>query len=211
MINLMIAEDHAIVREGLKQLFSMTPDISVVAEATSGMEVLTRLREIDIDLLLLDMTMPGISGEDLIARIRSHHQELPILILSMHNEAPIVQRAVKAGACGYLSKDSNPDRLFSAIRKVAGGGYFLDPAIAEQMTFHAPSADSEELHNRLTDREFQVLRLIASGISINDIAAKLSISNKTVSTHKAKLMEKMGFANNASLVRYALMHQLVDL
>jgi DNA-binding NarL/FixJ family response regulator len=210
MIHVMIADDHAIMRKGLGQLFALVDDIEVVAEATDGATALERLRRGGVDLLLLDMTMPGISGEDLVSRVRAHYPALPILILSMHKEPQIAQRALKAGANGYVTKDRDPEALLEAIRKVAGGGRFLDPQIAEQMAFEASGMGEQPGHDCLTDREFQVLRLVARGISINDIAAQLAISSKTVSTHKARLMEKMGFTSNADLVRYAITHDLVD-
>lgn len=210
MIRVMITDDHAIMRKGLKQLFALVGDIEVVAEATDGGTALERLRQGGIDLLLLDMTMPGISGEDLVARIRAHYPTLPILILSMHKEAQIAQRALKAGANGYLTKDRDPEDLLDAIRKVAAGGRFLDAEIAEQMAFTASGVGAPAGHECLTDREFQVMRLLAQGVSVNDIAAQLAISAKTVSTHKARLMEKMGFASNADLVRYSVEHRLVD-
>ncbi|HEX8963707.1 MAG TPA: response regulator transcription factor [Rhodocyclaceae bacterium] len=210
MIRLMIADDHAIMRGGLKQLFALVADIEVVAEATNGAGALEQLRQGGVDLLLLDMTMPGASGEDLVARIRAHHPNLAILVLSMHNEVQIAQRALKAGANGYITKDRDPETLLAAIRKVAAGGRFLDSHIAEQMAFEASGIGEQKTHEQLTDREFQVLRFIARGVSVNDIADQLAISNKTVSTHKARLMEKMGFASNADLVRYAVVNGLVD-
>ncbi|MBS1190058.1 MAG: DNA-binding response regulator, LuxR family, near polyamine transporter [Rhodocyclaceae bacterium] len=210
MIRVMLAEDHALMREGLKHLFAMVDDIAVVAEADNGAAVLDRVRDGGIDLLLLDMTMPGISGEDLVARVRNRYPTLPILILSMRTESQIAQRTIKAGANGYLTKDIDPDTLIQAIRKVAAGRRFLDPMIAEQMAFDATGMGASLPHQCLTDRESQVLRLIARGIGVNGIADQLAISNKTVSTHKARLMEKMGFASNAELVRYAVLHGLVD-
>lgn len=210
MIRILLADDHAIMREGLKQLFAIVEDIKVVAEATQGGTVLDSLRQQSVDLVLLDMTMPGICGEDLIARIRSRYPELPILVLSMHNELQIARRALKAGANGYVTKDQEPETLLAAIRKVATGGRFIDPALAEQMVFETSGGAREKNHDSLTDREFQILRLLARGFSVNDIATQFAISNKTVSTHKARLMEKMGFATNADLVRYALERKLVE-
>lgn len=210
MIRILLADDHAIMREGLKQLFSLVPDIQVVAEATQGGVVLDRLRQDGIDLALLDMTMPGICGEDLITRIRHHYPNLPILVLSMHNELQVARRALRAGANGYVTKDQDPETLLAAIRKVAAGGRFIDPGLAEQMVFGASSDSSEPSHLRLSDREFQILRLLARGVSVNDIATQLAISNKTVSTHKARLMEKMDFATNADLVRYALENDILE-
>jgi DNA-binding NarL/FixJ family response regulator len=207
-IRLLIVDDHAMIREGLKQLIALVNDMVVASEASNGDEAMRRLEQGDFDLLLLDMTMPGLCGEDLIAAIHAQHPKLPILILSMHNEPKIAQRALKAGATGYLTKDNDPGTLLAAIRKVAVGSRFLDPAIAEQMAFDASGIGSSGGHELLTEREFQVMRMLAAGHCVNHIAAALLISNKTVSTHKARLMEKMGFSTNADLIRYALTHRL---
>lgn len=209
MIRLMIVDDHAIVRKGLKQIVSLVPDLAVAAEAADGHGAFEHLGKGGIDLVLLDMTMPGISGEALISRLHAHFPETPVLVLSMHDEPQIVQRAVKAGASGYLSKDCEPEELLAAIRKIAAGGRFVDPKIAEQIVFQASGAIPHHDHERLSDREFQILRLIAQGMSGNEIAAQLSISNKTVSTHKNKIMEKMGFASPAELFRYVIDHGLL--
>ncbi|MCE4538937.1 response regulator transcription factor [Pelomonas sp. P7] len=210
MIRLLICDDHAIVRKGLRQLFSLVDDIEVVGEANNGGDVLDTLRKMPVDILLMDMTMPGISGEDLIARIRAHHPTQAILVLSMHDEAQVAQRALRAGAAGYLTKDSEPEVLLAAIRRVVQGGNFIDPGIAEQLVFQASGQQAAPCHGALSSREYQVLCLLARGRSVNDIAEELSISNKTVSTHKARLMEKMGFASNAALIRYAVTHGLVE-
>lgn len=210
MIKLLIADDHALMREGLKQLFALASDLQVVGEAMSGSEVIESLRKDDVDILLLDMTMPGLSGEDLIARIRGHYPRLYILTLSMHNEPAMAQRALKAGANGYLCKDNDPKILLSAVRRVSSGGQFLDPSIAEKMAFDACGLGNQAQHESLSDRESQILRLLAKGRCVNDIAAELFISNKTVSTHKARMMEKMGFQNTADIVRYAISHDLAD-
>jgi len=210
MIRLLLADDHALVREGLKQLFALTGQIVVAAEATNGNQVLDALRNERFDLVLLDMTMPGIVGPDLIARIRARDDAPPILVLSMHNEAQIARRALAAGAAGYLTKDNNPDILLAAIAKVAAGGRFLDPTLAEALAFEATSPHTTPHHERLSNREFEILCLLAAGAGVNDIATRLAISDKTVSTHKARLMEKMGFANNAELVKYALGQGLIS-
>ncbi|WP_260956168.1 response regulator transcription factor [Pseudomonas citri] len=207
MIQLMIADDHAIMREGLKQLFALADDLHVVAEAENGVLLLEQLRHERIDLLLLDMSMPGISGDDLIARIRAHYPQLPILVLSMHNEVQIVQRALKSGASGYLTKDRDPETLLAAIRRVADGGRYIDAALAERMAFVAMGVEPCSPHDVLTDRELQVMRLLARGLSVSRIATELIISHKTVSTHKARLMEKMGFLSTADIVRYAMTQQ----
>ena len=208
LIRLLIADDHALMREGLKQLFVLASDLQVVGEAMSGSEVLESLRREAVDILLLDMTMPGLSGEDLIARIRAHYPNLCILTLSMHNEVMMAQRALKAGANGYLCKDSDPKMLLAAIRRVVSGGQFLDPVIAEKMAFDACGLGNQAQHEALSDRESQILRMLANGRCVNDIAAELFISNKTVSTHKARMMEKMGFQNTADIVRYAISNGL---
>lgn len=210
IIRLMIADDHAILRESLKHLFALAEDIEVSAEAMNGGEVLERLRDGGIDLVLLDMNMPGISGEDLILRLCAQYPALPILVLSMHNQAQVARRALKAGASGYLSKDRDAEMLLCAIRRVAVGGRFIDPVLAEQMAFESSGIVYSPHHACLSDREFEILCLCSKGVSLNDIAFKLSISNKTVSTHKSRLMEKMGFASNAELVRYALANGLIS-
>jgi len=210
MIRILIADDHAIVREGLKQLFALDNGIVVAGEAVDGSQVLETLRQGGFDLVLLDMTMPGVSGVNLISRIRAQDGAPPILVLSMHNELQIARRALTAGASGYLTKDSRPDILMAAIRKVATGGRFIDPGLAEQMVFEAGDSGSRPPHELLSDREFHILRLLVRGMSVNDVAEELVISNKTVSTHKARLMLKMNFNNNAELVRYAVAHGLIE-
>src|ERR1700756_15645 len=174
MIDVLIADDHAIVRGGLKQIIATTTDIVVAAEASQGSEVLDRLRTGQFDLMLLDMTMPGISGVDLIRRVRAEQPGLPVLVLSMHNEAQVVSRALRAGASGYVTKDADPEILVAAIRKVAAGGRFIDPKLVDAMVFTTVGSDAPPLEI-LTDREFQVLQLLATGQSINDIAHDLNL------------------------------------
>jgi DNA-binding NarL/FixJ family response regulator len=209
-LRILMADDHRIMREGLRQLFALMPDIEVVGEATSGAEVLDALRQTQVDLLLLDMTMPGLSGDDLITRVRAHYPALPILVLSMHEEPQIAQRALKAGANGYLTKDQDSQTLLAAVRKVAAGGRVLDPLLAERMAFEVSGVTRRVSHDALTNRELEVMRLLAKGLRVGDIAQKLSLSDKTISTHKARLMEKMGFTSSAELVRYAIDHGLVE-
>jgi DNA-binding NarL/FixJ family response regulator len=210
MIRILLADDHGIVREGLKQLFAAARDMTVVGEAGSGDEVLQALRGGGIDLILLDMTMPGISGASLIARLRAHDACPPILVLSMHNELQIARRALAAGAGGYLTKDSDPSTLVGAIHKVAAGGRYIDPVLAEKMVFDADDPAERPPHERLSERELDILRLLVHGKGVNDIADELRISNNTVSTHKARLMQKMDLHTNAELVRYAVAHGLLD-
>jgi DNA-binding NarL/FixJ family response regulator len=210
MIRILIADDHAIMRGGLKQLLALAGDIEIAGEATNGAQVMEAVRDRALDLLLLDMTMPGINGIDLITRIRAHDAKLPILVLSMRNEAQIARGALKAGATGYLTKDNEPEVLMMAIRKTAAGNRFIDPLLVEQIVFESDELVQRHAHERLSKREFHILSLLARGKSVNDIAEELAISNKTVSTHKARLMQKMKFSSNAELVRYGLVHGLVD-
>jgi DNA-binding NarL/FixJ family response regulator len=210
VIRLVIAEDHAIVRSGLKQIFATTTDLRVVGEAVDGSAVLDCFRKLEFDLLLLDLNMPGLSGSDLIARLKDQYPQKPILVLSMHNTVQVATRALKAGANGYCTKDSEPEVLLEAIRKVAHGGKYLTPDLAEQMVF-APLDHGDTLpHTKLSDRELQVFALLVKGVSVNDIADQLHISNKTVSTHKVRLMEKLNTPTIADLILYAVNHQLMD-
>ena len=210
MIRIVIADDHTIVREGLKQLLSAAEDLEVVGEARDGHEALARVRETEFDLLLLDLSMPGKGGPELIRQIRAEKPKLRILVLSMHAEHQYAVRAIKAGASGYLTKDSASALLVSAIRKVAGGGAFISAEVAEQLALSSMPQAEGLPHASLSDREYQVFRLLVSGKSVTDIAAGLNLSVKTISTHKARLMEKMGLASQTALVHYAIRHQLVD-
>lgn len=211
MIRLLIADDHAIVRGGLKQIIALAPDIVLAGEAANGAEVMQQVSGGEFDLLLLDMNMPGVSGVSLIEHIKLCQAALPILIFTMHNEPQVATRALRAGASGYITKDSDPERLLAAIRKVSAGGKYIEPALAEQMAFDSASPNSSLLpHALLSDREFEVFRMLVAGKSINEIAEQLCISNKTISTHKVHLMEKMNLDNVADLVRYAMQHGLAD-
>lgn len=209
MIRILIADDHAIVREGLKQVISTTDDMAVTGEAADGLEALEQVRKQDWDVIVLDMTMPGISGIDLIKRLRKEKHGLHILVLSMHREDQFAVRALKAGASGYLTKGSAPDVLISAIRRVAGGGKYISRALAEKLAFEVGPFEEKPLHETLSDREYQVLRMISSGKNINQIAVELSLSANTVSTHKHRLMRKLNVSNNAELIQYALSQEIV--
>jgi DNA-binding NarL/FixJ family response regulator len=210
MIRLVLADDHAIVRSGLTQIFSLLPDIEVLAEATNGSEVLEILHQhAQIDLILLDLNMEGISGVDLIARIKAHRPLLPVLVLSMHNEPQVATRMLRAGANGYITKDCNPEILLAAMRRVAAGGKYIEPGLAEKMVFEVSAAEERPLHSLLSERERDVLRLLTVGKSVKEIADQLAISNKTVSTYKIRLMEKLNLSNMAELMRYAMEHGLL--
>jgi Response regulator containing a CheY-like receiver domain and an HTH DNA-binding domain len=210
VIKLLLADDHAIVRDGLKQILSETEDLRVAGEATNGHEVLQRVREEDWGLVLLDMSMPGKSGIELIKQLKKERPKLRILVLSMHEEHQYAVRAFKAGAVGYLTKNSHSSQLLTAIRKVARGGAYVSPALAEKMALTLiPDTDAPP-HTLLSDREYQIFRMIVSGKAISEIAAELSISAKTVSTHKSRIMKKLHMTNQTELIRYALQHHLID-
>jgi DNA-binding NarL/FixJ family response regulator len=209
MTRIILADDHTIVREGLKQLLAAAAGIEVIGEAKNGHEVMACVRETDFDLLLLDMSMPGKSGLELIKQIRTEKPKLRILVLSMHEEPQYAVRAIKAGASGYLTKDSASSLLVSAVRKVAAGGAFISTEVAEQLALDAMPGTEGPPHRSLSDREFQVFQLLVSGKSVTEIGTALNISVKTVSTHKAHLMQKMGITNQSALIRYAINHGLL--
>jgi DNA-binding NarL/FixJ family response regulator len=205
----LVADDHLLLREGLRQLFEYVDDIQIGAEAASGDEVLMILANDSFDLLLLDVSMPGIHGEELIEKIRQTYLQLPILILSMHNEPAIAKRMIQAGASGFITKGSSSTELLEAMRKVAANQRFISAEIAEAIFFaEALSPTGVIPHEVLTAREDLVLRMLAQGNTINQIARKLNLSNKTVSAHKANLMEKMQLSNFAALIQYAITHDL---
>ncbi|MBB3062409.1 response regulator [Microbulbifer rhizosphaerae] len=209
MINILLADDHGIVREGIKRLLDLTADICVTAEAENGSQALKLLKETEVDLVLLDMSMPGVSGANLIARLVAHFPAIPILVLSMHNEPQIARRALAAGAAGYLTKDSEPEILLTAIRRIARGKRYIDPDLAEQLVFPISDGKSGLPHEQLSERELEVMILLAKGTSLNRIAEQLLISSKTVSTHKMRLMRKLNAKSNADIIRYAIAHQLI--
>src|SRR5829696_244481 len=210
MIRIVVADDHTIVREGLKQLLAAAGDLEVVGEASDGHLVMQRVRELEFDVLLLDMSMPGKSGIELVKQVRGEKPKLRILVLSMHEEQQYAVRAIRAGAAGYLTKEGASAELVAAIRKVAGGGAYISSAVAEQLALGAMPDAKGPLHGSLSDREFQVFRMLAEGKSVSDIAARLNLSVKTVSTHKANLMQKMNMRNTGELIRYALNQRLIE-
>lgn len=211
MIRLVIADDHAIVREGLRRILERFSDMLVVEEAVDSAQVIQRVREVDFDVLLLDLSMPGRSGLELIRQVKSERSSLRVLVLSMHQESHYAVRAIKSGANGYLTKEAAPSLLEHAIRKVAAGGAYISSEVAEQLALGAMPWAEAVPHERLSDREFQVLRLLASGKTVTDIGNDLLLSIKTVSTHKANLMHKLSLKNQAELVRYAMRHGLIDI
>ncbi|MBS1191208.1 MAG: DNA-binding response regulator [Rhodocyclaceae bacterium] len=208
MIRIGLADDHLIVRQGLKQILSDQEDLAVVGEAANGAETLQLVRDTAFDVLILDLSMPGRSGVELIKLIKAEKPKLAILVLSMHKEEQYAVRAIKAGAAGYLTKESASDQLVSAIRRVASGRAFVTPAVAEWMIldFGAPSEGPS--HTQLSDREFQIFQMIVSGMNVTAIADALCLSVKTVSTHKARILQKMHMSNSAELIHYAIEHGL---
>lgn len=211
MIRILLADDHTLVREGLRQILSATEDLSVTGEAVDGDQALARVRDGEFDLVVLDMSMPGLSGIDLIKRLKLEKPHTRILVLSMHGEQQYAVRAYKAGASGYLTKDSASTQLVAAIRKVAAGGIYISPAGAEQLAIGAMGGEAADLpHRTLSDREYEVFRMLVAGTSLTDIGQALHLSVKTVSTHKTHILQKMKMASTAELVRYALEHQLLD-
>jgi len=210
MIRILVADDHSLVRHGLRQVLSLSSDMEVVAEAKNAWETIERVREGGLDLLLLDMSMPGPSGIELIRRVKSEAPRTPVLVLSMHADWQIAARAIKAGASGYLTKDSEPELLIEAIRQVGRGANFIDPQLATRLVFNAGSADAEGAKAELSDREYQVFLAVVQGRSLIDIAEELHLSAKTVSTHKFRLMRKLGVTSVSELVRYAIRQGVVE-
>jgi DNA-binding NarL/FixJ family response regulator len=210
MIRALIADDHAVVRQGLIQILGNIPEITVAGEAINGQEVLDKVRAEAWDVVILDISMPDCSGLDILKQLKSERPKLPVLVLSMHSEDQYAVRALKAGASGYLTKDSAPDELVKAIRKVVSGGRYVGSCLAERLAFEIGADSSKLPHETLSDREFQVLRLIASGKSVTEIAAELSLSSKTVSTYRVRLLQKMNLKTNAELMHYAMQNHLVD-
>ena len=207
---ILIADDHAIVREGLQRILAADPSFAVAGEARDGNEVIAAVRNGGFDVLLLDMSMPGRSGIDLLKQIKSERPGLCILVLSMHAEQQYAVRAIRAGASGYLTKDTATTQLTAALHKVAAGGLFITPAVAEALALGLQSESDELPHKRLTDREYDIFLRLAAGDSVTSIAERLNVSVKTVSTHKTHILEKMSLASLADLVRYAMTHHLLD-
>jgi DNA-binding NarL/FixJ family response regulator len=204
VIRILIADDHKIVRDGLRRILSGHGDLEVVGEAANGDEALARVKANEYDVALLDMSMPGLSGIDLIRRVKIERPKLRVLVLSMHGEDQYAVRALKAGASGYLGKDSAAELLVGAIRKIAAGGVHISDAAASSLV-----SGEKQAHQKLSDREFEVLRLLVDGKSPTDIAEQLHLSVKTVSTHKTRMLEKLGLKSTADLVRYAIETKLL--
>ncbi len=210
MIRILIADDHQIVREGLKQILAETSDLAVVAEANNGQDVLLKLEKQTIDVVMLDISMPGRNGLDILKQLRTDHPKLPVLILSMYSEEQYAMRALRAGASGYLSKDSAPEELIEAIRKIFSGKKYVSASLAEKLAVYLDDGQDKPLHQALSDREYQVMCMIASGKAVKEIASELNLSVKTISTYRSRILDKMRMKSNASLTHYAIHNQLID-
>ena len=208
MIRVIIVDDHPVVRRGLKQIIAAEQGMQVVGEAENAREALRVIRQTACDAVVLDITLPDGSGLDVLSRLKSERSALPVLIMSMHQEEQYAMRVLKAGASGYLMKDSIPEELIKAIRKIASGGKYISSSLAERLASELASPETP-LHKKLSDREFQIMCLIASGKSLKEIGAALCISDKTVSSYRSRILEKMRMSTNADLTRYALEHHLV--
>lgn len=209
-MRVLIADDHAVFRRGLKETLAEAFSAVVFGEASTAQEALDHVRRQSWDVVILDISMPGKSGLDILDELKRLRPKLPILLLSMHPEQQFARRALKAGAAGYLTKDGVPEELKEAIKKIVGGGRYVSATLAEKLAVDLREGSDLPLHELLSDREFQVLRMIASGKTVKEIAEELSLSVKTVSTYRARILEKSGMKTNAELIRYALQADLVD-
>jgi DNA-binding NarL/FixJ family response regulator len=209
VIRVLIVDDHDIVREGVKQMVSETGDIAVAAEARTGVDALELVRSGGFDVVILDLNLPDKPGLDVLALMRSLAPDVPVLVFSMHDQPSYASRALKAGALAYVGKNNAREHLVAAIRKVARGERFLSPELAESLAFDLMRSPNDRSHQSLSDREFQVLCLIAAGKPPRQIAQELNVSVKTVATHRTRLLAKMGLRNNADIVEYAIKHRLL--
>lgn len=209
MINVLIADDHTVVRQGLKQILSEDPQLTVVGEAVDGNEVLTALETLKVDALVLDITMPGRNGLDVLKEVKRKRPALPVLVLSMHPEDQFAIRILRAGAAGYITKESAPEELVGALRKVCSGGKYVSPQLAEKLAVFIEDKTTRPPHEKLSDREFEVLRMLALGKTVTEVAEELLLSVKTVSTYRSRVLEKMKMTSNADLTRYALQNELM--
>lgn len=208
-INILIADDHPIVREGLKQIISETNDMTVADEAGSGREALDLVRKKEYDLLLLDISMPGRNGLEILKELKSEYPKFPVLILSIYPEEQYAVRAFRAGASGYLTKASAPNELISAIRKIVNGGRYVSESLAEKLTYYLDEDSLRPPHDLLTDREYQVMLMLGSGKTVKEIAEELFLSVKTISTYRTHILEKMKMKNNAEVTLYVVKNKLV--
>jgi DNA-binding NarL/FixJ family response regulator len=210
MIKVLIADDHALIRKGLKQLLDDTNDMRMTGEAENGMQAIRMVDEGDFDVVLLDISMPDKHGIDVLKQLKVNHPQLPVLILSMHPEEQYALRSMKAGAAGYLNKQSAPGQLVTAIRQVASGKKYISTELAEQLADGLSQGYQELLHQTLSNREYQTLCLMASGKKLSEMAEIMSLSPKTVSVYRSRLLEKMKLKNNAEAIHYAISNHLIE-
>ena len=210
MIEILIVDDHAVVRTGLRQILSEISDMTITDEACDAREALDKIRTNNYSVVVLDIALPGKSGLDVLKEIKSERPGLPVLILSMYPEDQYAIRVLKSGAAGYMTKESAPEELVTAVRTVADGKKYISPSVAERLASHLDFAGKKELHEMLSDREYQVLCMIASGKPPGEIAEELSLSVKTISTYRSRILEKMNLSNNAELTTYAIQKHLIN-
>ena len=210
MIKIFIADDHAIVRKGLKQIISETPDMIVSEEADNGLEALDKISENNYDVILLDISMPGKNGLEILRLVRKKKPKLPVLMLSVHSEEQYAVRSLRAGASGYLTKESAPDELIAAIRTISKGGKFVNASLAEKLISELEIYVERPSHETLSDREYQVMCMSAMGNTLKEIAQELSLSIQTISTYRTRILEKMNMNSIAEVIRYAVKHGLVE-
>ncbi len=210
MIRVLVADDHPIVREGVKQILSETSDIVVAQEASTGQEAIEAVWKNEYDVVLLDISMPGRDGLETLRELKAIRPKTPVLILSIYPEEHYAVRVLRGGAAGYVAKAGAPDDLITAIRKVVAGGKYISPVAAERLTYELDRDSNKAPHETLSDREYQVMRMIAAGKSIKEIAADLCLSIKTVSTYRTRIFEKLEIKTNAALVLYAVQNNLID-
>jgi DNA-binding NarL/FixJ family response regulator len=209
-MKILIADDHAIVREGLKQIVRTLKEVTLIDEASEGNEALLKIKEVGYDLAILDISMPGLNGLDILRNISQRKIDTRVLILSFHPQEQYAMRAFNLGASGYLSKDSACDELAAAIQKIAAGGRYVSSAFAEKLFFTGHEQMDQKLHESLSDREFQVMIMLAKGKTVIEIAKELFLSDKTVSTYRSRIMEKMNMKKNAHLTIYAIRNDLIE-
>lgn len=210
MIRIFIADDHPLIRKGLKEIFEVEDDMKIIGDASSANEALGKIDKSKPDILITDLSMPGRSGLDLINDLKRLFPKLPVLILTMHPEERFAVRALKTGACGYLTKDTNPEELIKAVRKIAAGGKYITHTLAEKLAMELDRELNKLPHEVLSDREFQIMRMIARGIKVSEIAKELSISTRTVATYRLRILTKMNLKSNADIVLYAHDNQLLE-
>lgn len=210
MITIVIADDHAVVRRGLKEILADEHDMEIGAEASTAQELLDLIRKRPWDAVVLDISLPGRSGLEVLAELKQEQPTLPVLVHTMHPEDQFARRALRAGASGYLTKDSAPTELVKALRKIVAGGKYVGASLAEKLAASMDAKAVEAPHQALSDREFEVFRLLASGKTVSEIADQLSLSVKTVSTYRSRILHKMKMKNNAELMRYALQQKVVE-